>query len=194
MKNLYLLLAGVVCFTVLGAGGYYFFSKGYVSGHAVFVENNSGILPDVPPAVSTSIPDTSETTGGMRRYQNPAFHFGLLFPDNLAATEYKERNGALTVTFQDASTNEGFEIYVTPFSGTQIDESRFKLDEPSGRYLDPQQVVIDGAQATLFTGYNPIMGDTREVWFIHGGYLYEVATFKSLDSWLGTIMRNFTFK
>jgi hypothetical protein len=31
---------------------------------------------------------------------------------------------------------------------------------------------------------NSVMGDTREIWFIHGGFLYEVTTYKQLDSWL----------
>ena len=36
-------------------------------------------------------------------------------------------------------------------------------------------------------------GDTREVWFIHGGYLYEVTTYKELDIWLAGIMRTWKF-
>jgi hypothetical protein len=37
------------------------------------------------------------------------------------------------------------------------------------------------------------MGDTREVWFIHGGFLYEVTTYKQLDSWLAPIMQTWQF-
>ena len=36
-------------------------------------------------------------------------------------------------------------------------------------------------------------GDWREVWFIHGGYLYEVTTYKELDTWLGSIMQTRKF-
>jgi hypothetical protein len=45
----------------------------------------------------------------------------------------------------------------------------------------------------MFYGNNAIMGDTREVWFIHSGLLYEVTTYKQLDSWLGQIMQTWTF-
>jgi len=48
-------------------------------------------------------------------------------------------------------------------------------------------------RATMFYGNNPIMGDTREVWFINGGYLYEVATYKSLDTWLAGTMQSWKF-
>lgn len=37
------------------------------------------------------------------------------------------------------------------------------------------------------------MGDTRELWFIHNGYLYEVATYKTLDAWLAGIMQMWQF-
>jgi hypothetical protein len=34
----------------------------------------------------------------------------------------------------------------------------------------------------MFFGSNSAMGDTREIWFIHGGFLYEVTTYKELDT------------
>ena len=91
------------------------------------------------------------------------------------------------------TTNVGFEVYVTPYSGTQITEQEFKLDEPSGVENHPTHVTVDGVPATMFYGNNSIMGDTREIWFIHGGFLYEVTTYKELDSWLVPIMQTWQF-
>jgi hypothetical protein len=34
---------------------------------------------------------------------------------------------------------------------------------------------------------------SREIWFIHDGFLYEVTTYKELDSWLATIMQTWQF-
>jgi len=81
----------------------------------------------------------------------------------LQATEYKEQGGGVTVSFQDTKTDQGFEVYVTPYADKQITPQRFKLDEPSGVIQSPTDVVIDGARATMFFGNNTIMGDTREV-------------------------------
>jgi hypothetical protein len=33
-----------------------------------------------------------------------------------------------------------------------------------------------------------LVGDIREVWFIRGGFIYEVATYNELDSWLAEIL------
>ncbi len=50
-------------------------------------------------------------------------------------------------------------------------------------------MTIDGVAATMFYGSNPIMGDTREIWFINAGFLYEVTIYKQLGlapvSWTG---------
>jgi len=148
---------------------------------------------DVPPPLSQSTPTTQQATEGMLAYKNAAFHFGLLFPDNLQATEYKEQDGAVTVSFQDTKTDKGFEVYVTPYTDKQITPQRFKLDEPSGVMQTPTDIVVDGKRATMFFGNNSIMGDTREVWFIHGGFLYEVTTYKDFDSWLAGIMQTWKF-
>jgi hypothetical protein len=45
----------------------------------------------------------------------------------------------------------------------------------------------------MFFGSNSVMGDTREIWFTHGGFLYEVTTYKELDSWLAPIMQTWQF-
>lgn len=80
-----------------------------------------------------------------------------------------------------------------PYSKPQVDFERFKLDEPSGVLKDPQSVTIDSTAATIFFGQNSTMGETREVWFVHNGYLFEVTTYKDLDAWLSQIMASWKF-
>lgn len=38
-----------------------------------------------------------------------------------------------------------------------------------------------------------VLGDTREVWFIRNGYLYEVTTLKPLEGWLQDIVQTWKF-
>lgn len=45
----------------------------------------------------------------------------------------------------------------------------------------------------MFFSKNIALGDTREVWFIKNGYLYEVTTLKSLDAWLTQILQTWKF-
>jgi len=143
--------------------------------------------------LATSTPQTEAVGADTRRYKNATFHFSLVYPNRLQALENKEKGGALTVTFEDPDTNEGFEVYITPYAEDSVTRERFMTDEPSGVYQEPVDVVIGGVRATMFFGSNPLMGDTREVWFIKGGYLYEVVTYKELDTWLGGIMSSWKF-
>jgi hypothetical protein len=59
--------------------------------------------------------------------------------------------------------------------------------------FQPTHVTIDGVPATMFYGSNSIMGDTREIWFIHAGLLFEVTTYKQLDTWLLPILHTWQF-
>src|SRR5262245_4698375 len=66
-------------------------------------------------------------------------------------------------------------------SGTKITEERFMMDEPSGVRNDQTETSVDGAQALAFHGFDAVMGQTYEVWFIKGDFLYEVSTYKELE-------------
>ena len=141
---------------------------------------SSEIAPAPPPA-------------GYLQYRNQKYHFSVFYPPDLQVQSYNEDGGAFTVAFQDPTTNVGFEVYVTPYSGSQITEQEFKLDEPSGVENDPTHVMIDGVSATIFYGSNSVMGDTREIRFINAGLLYEVTTYKQLATWLIPILQTWQF-
>jgi hypothetical protein len=130
---------------------------------------------------------------GTKEYRNTHYRFALFYPKNLEVREYDEGEGARTITFQDVRTAEGFQIFVVPYTASQVSMQRFKMDEPSGVMRDPQNLNIDGAFATMFLGKNDLLGDTREVWFIRGGYLFEVTAPLSLDNWLGNSMLSWIF-
>ena len=56
-----------------------------------------------------------------------------------------------------------------------------------------RDVTIDGATATSFYSTNALLGETAEVWFIRGGYLFEVTSPKSEAAWLSQIMSTWQF-
>lgn len=195
MKKI-LLGSGVVVICVLAAFWFAFIRAKGGPLQAIRSSSNAAsseaAAADSPP-LSTSTPQTQPVSANTRRYENAAFHFSLVYPSELQVEEYAEQGGALTVTFQDPNSDEGFEVYVTPYAQSQVTQQRFDTDEPSGVMNSPTAIVIAGAPATMFFGNNTLMGDTREVWFIRGGFLYEVATYKNLDAWLSQIMSTWAF-
>lgn len=113
----------------------------------------------------TTLPLKTLADGSMR-YQNAYYRFSLNYPSDLSINEYAEDGGGRTITFENASSTKGFQIYILPYNEKQISPERFKLDEPSGIRKQPIDVIIDGIRATAFFGENAVMGETREVWFI----------------------------
>jgi hypothetical protein len=143
-------------------------------------------------AASASSTEPRTPPAGYKEYRNTQYHFSLFYPQDLKVTEYDEGNGAHTTIFEK-DYNTGFQIFVSPDGERQVSAVRFKMDEPSGVMESPQQITINGVPATAFFGANDVMGDTREVWFIKNGLLYEVTTYQVLDSWLAEIMKTWAF-
>jgi hypothetical protein len=130
---------------------------------------------------------------GMHEYKSTEYNFSLFYPQELTVSPYNEGGGAATITFQNPDTVEGFQIFITPYDETQISDARFKQDEPSGVRESLSNITVDGATGAEFFSTDVNLGATREVWFIHGGFLYEVTTLKSLDSWLADILQTWKF-
>lgn len=163
---------------------------------------DSVTLPEEVPPVTTGeyaelpsiVPETVPASrNGWRTYTSTAYKFKVSYPSGYEAREYKEADGAMSLTVQNASTGEGFQLYVTPYAENQVTEERFRLDTSSGIMKDPVDVVIAGVRGTMFWSKNSIMGETREVWFINHGFLYEAVTYKHLDTWLAEVMQTWEF-
>lgn len=134
---------------------------------------------------------------GWRLYWNPQYHFSLFYPAGANELEYIEPNGGHTTVFEDVrdkSHPRGFQIYMTPYDKSQIDDAQFKKDLPSGVREDVEEFEIDGAKAAAFHSIDTDLGPVREIWFIHGGYLYEVTAPRALDTYIEPIMRTWQFE
>ena len=127
------------------------------------------------------------------RNRNKDYGFSVDYPAQIPPQEFHDRGYALTVLFQGAAGEPGFEIAVAPINGTTITPERFNRDAPSGVKLEPHDTVIDGAPGIAFFGFDARLGQTREIWFIHNHFLYEVTTYKELDSDLSEIMKTWRF-
>ncbi|MBI3627358.1 MAG: hypothetical protein HY220_01225 [Candidatus Sungbacteria bacterium] len=146
-----------------------------------------------PEATTTSLEVHRQAPAGYTEYYNTRYRFSLFYPDDLQANEHDEGGGASTITFQNPDTAHGFQIFIAPYAKAQVSEERFKQDEPSGVRKGLQNVAIDGATGASFYSKDPALGETAELWFVHGGYLFEVTTLKPLGSWLGGIMQSWKF-
>lgn len=206
MKYVY----GIIALTLLALGGYGFYayrhsslqgSPGEASKTLTVTEESptaAGFAPaTVQPANDTTpsgpLKPSRLAPQGQKEYRNGEYRFALFYPTELSVISYDEGSGASSFTFMNSDSSEGFQVFVVPYGERQVSAARFKLDEPSGVLKEPIQVVVDNSPATMFFGQNATMGETREVWFIKNGYLFEVTTYKALDQWLSEVMKSWEF-
>lgn len=130
---------------------------------------------------------------GFSEYRSDTHHFSILYPKELKAQFFDEKNSTITVTFETSSQDKGFQIFATPYNLPQVSQERFAMDVPSGVMLEPTEVLVGGAPAMMFFSTDALMGETREVWFIHNSILYEITTQKANDAWLSQIMKSWEF-
>ena len=154
--------------------------------------SSSPVLPGADSTASSKYPPR-DVPAGQKEFRSDLYDFSVLYPQDLNVKVTNEGGGASTIVFEDDKTAQGFQIFIVPFAGSQITDERFKEDEPSGVRDSLKSVTIDGATGASFFGKNDAIGDTAEVWFIRGGYLYEVTALKLDAAWLSNIMTTWKF-
>lgn len=132
-------------------------------------------------------------TPGYKHYTNDAYQFSLFYPNTFLVSEHPEKNRAMTITFQDPSTLKGFQLFVLPYTESTISEERFTLDVPSGVRENVLKSYIDGIEAVSFESELQNFGETKELWFIHYGYLYELTAEKGNEELLEAVRQSWEF-
>lgn len=179
-----------ITFAVLGVflliGGTHMFR----SDGGLPLDQGSGLALPKPPTRCGS-DDVIPT--GTKEYCNRAYHFSLLYPQELEVTEHDEGHGAYTITFEDAYDQRGFQIFIVSYAGEQISEERFHRDIPSGVRTDVVEMTLAGAPGAAFYSEDVSLGKTYEMWFMYKGWLHEASTIAPFDTWMRHIMSTWRF-
>lgn len=197
------LIAIIIIAGILSAVGYFVYTDLQaspvpppVAGSAVSVFSDQVAGPEPKSAEA----DTAEPSSGARpipagaqEYRSRGYGFSLFYPQELSGVEHDDGGGASTITFQNVEKAQGFQIFIVPYREAQVSEERFRQDVPSGVRQALTDITVDGVAGAAFDSTDTALGATREIWFVHGGYLYEVTTLKPLDSWLSGIIQTWKF-
>ena len=150
-------------------------------------------------AATTTTPTAGESVPrpeGYVEYRNEKYGFSLYHAPETKVQAYDEGGGAATVVLQNENEQElrGLQIFIVPYAEATISEARFKRDVPSGVRTNVEGAILDGVEAaTTFTSVDLSLGETREVWVIHDGRLYEITTVESARDWLASILETWRF-
>lgn len=120
---------------------------------------------------------------GYIKYTNIRYSFSLYHSPEAKVTEHELGQGATIITIENEKKVRGMQVFVVPYWEKEITNERFKADVPSGIRTNIEKTEVDGIEAVTFNSVDEGLGATREVWFIRGGYLYEVTTFQGVGDW-----------
>ncbi len=192
------IIIGIVCIGILGGLYVWMFTgeKHQVRdalSKAIELENI-----DTPPEdASVGEDDVSKATVSGREYANETYGFGMTLPVNTTAQSVMEGDGE-TILVQSQSGGEhsadSLQISVSPFDeDISLTPARVQKDVPSLKMETPMTVKVDGVSAVAFYSRD---GDVRyrEVWFVHGGFLYQVLARAEADNTTGKVMESWKWK
>lgn len=185
---------------VLGAGMFYWIQEDFVKKISL-LENPNWVYPTVAttttgaPWLPGAISEIGDPPPNYIKYENKKFGFSYYHSKEAKIKEFDEGSGAMTIVQENIQNMRGLQIFIVPYDKDIITEEQFLKDVPSGvRYNIAQTTVGDKkVPAVAFNSYDKFLGETREVWFIYNGYLFEVTTFKGFAEWFVPIMKTWRF-
>lgn len=172
----------IVFILVLAVGGAFWYLKGNKSGGDA--KNNQQAGDNYP----FTNPDLKS------RYTDPDLGFFVDYPEGFTVNDTGQDNVKILV-FSKKDSQESFQIFIMPYDEPgPITPERILIDQPKIVMKGPQTIDLAGEQALIFFSVDPDIGDTREVWFVHGDHLYQASTYAKYDELLSKVMATFKFK
>lgn len=125
-------------------------------------------------------------------YNDVSGRFSFTLPVSFGSFPEQVDNGEL-ILFSIPGTSDVFQLYITPFDekADVLTVDRLKTDIPDIKISEPQSIVVDGVGRGLSFVSEEDGRNKREIWFVYGGYLYQVTisiesaeiVYRVLDSW-----------
>jgi hypothetical protein len=151
----------------------------------------------LPHKSTAPAPTTYDAASLPKEYTNDAYRFSVMMPEAFTAQEIQNSGtGGETILLQDKAGN-GIQIVLTPY-GEDVHEltiDKIHSDIPDMRIRDTQVLEIgEEYKGVAFKSDNAAFGgDSREVWFIFRGTLYQITTYAKDDSLLQAMFATWKF-
>lgn len=172
----------VVALILLGIAGWY----GYTHMRA-----RDGANAVTPVEQEQPVPPLSQ------KYRNESLRLSFSYPEGYAVREVSGEEGGTILIENPDDSGRGIQIAVTPYTGTDtsITLERVQEDIPDMQVEDAQPVSLGAAgEGLAFRSDNESFGgNSREVWFVVAGRLYQISTYAAYDKVLQAIMGTWTF-
>lgn len=139
--------------------------------------------------------DAAQTDAGQTQFKTCAhagYGFSFACPVDWISDLFKDGDGEVAV-IQNAET--GILIYIDPFDEPgAITKERILKDVPGMALENSQQIKIAGTiEALSFLSNERETGPTKEVWFVHKNFLYQISAAEGSDEVLAKMIATWKF-
>lgn len=112
------------------------------------------------------------------------FRFG--YPGSVTVNQFVETSVGgeerKIILGRGEGARESFQIAVSAFSDTDpITDKKIKEDIPDQIIREAQNIQVKGALGVAFLSSPAGTENIREVWFSHGGFLYQISALSDMD-------------
>ena len=140
-------------------------------------------------------PSRTGASAGFDAYVHPELPFSFGYPKGMTYSEFKDETGAEILLFQGGG--DAFQVSIRLFDEPgPLTVARIRHDIPD-LYIEEPQIALIGpgkeVSAFIFFSQDSAAGKTREVWYVHGGYLYQISAHDTFDPILARIMGTWKF-
>lgn len=149
----------------------------------------SGVVKGVKKDGLMSIVQKSDDKGGVP-YISTDSSYRLTTPADFTSSALSQDDGSETAIFVGSTATRNFQIYSSDYaSDAPLTPQEIAKNIPDLLIEKPETIAVDGAQGVAFIS-GPKDGTlrTREIWFAHGGKLYQITTFKEFDDQMVDIL------
>jgi len=187
MKNLQIKIFAAISIAVLaGSAAYYLKGKpanNYFSDLKQLGQKFSG----------STTPTAEKSIEVQPQYKNDQYGFSFGQPEGFNVSDFDEGGGKIILVKKTASDN-GFQIFIAAFDEPgPITKERILKDIPDMTIVGEQYIDIGGEKALSFTSQDDLGGETREIWLVHGGYLYQIKGYRNFEKELLKIIETWKF-
>ena len=126
--------------------------------------------------------------------------FSFRYPRAFRANEIPQAEDSTLLVVEDPTRErQGFQVFSMPYDEAgPLTEARIRADLPTKVMEDVHPVQVDGVEGLAFTSdddtHNQGLGRLFEVWTVHDGVLYQLATYPDLAPVLQQVLDTWTFR
>jgi maltose-binding protein MalE len=180
----------IIIILVLGGAMFFLLNKNTPQ------QNPGGAENEIPGQEQTFNITPSNDNAENSIYTDSQYKFSFEYPKDFTVTKFQEGEDGDTILVQEKESKKSFQIFISPFDEPgPLTKERVLEDLPDLIIKNPEQRVLkNGVPALIFFSEEASLGETREIWFVHNGFLYQISTYATLDNLVAKIMETWKFQ